>query len=750
MQHKINRWTGYAVLMAAPLGVSADAVRVYDVDDYVQDGLALHFDGIRNAGATADHATDGATWVNIGSLGVAYNATIASSTSDPVNGEWTATGYDFNRKLSSFTNTFAAINTAVDIGKTWTIQLATTIDTKEQAQSQNTGGTPWEYPSYLNTWDGNNANGMWTHNRPGQDPFDQLVGDFSHWTDSFTSGEGIHPSAKMRLVLNSWQGKYVTKMLSAEGHAMFFQGDELPAGAYCTVTKKPDPQRYSWSGAPNLSTNKKTPVRGVYHSVRIYTNTLNAAQVALNRKIDEARFRNEATKGRLPNVVVVGADGTGASEKYCVTGSETFSAPETVVTAKGAFRRYGHVVETWNGATWEGAVTNLSGSCDIDASAAGAAKRITWLWSDILRSYDVDDYVQDGLALHFDGIRNAGATADHATDGATWVNIGSLGSEYNATIESWDATSVNGEWIATGYNFNPSAFNTFAAINAAVDIGSNWTIQIATTVDTAAQTYGYYGDNSTTLQYIYPSYFNTYDGSNANGMWTRNAGVRSKELIGAFNSYFDSFPDGLHASADGGAGRIGIGEWEGKYATLMLSEDGQARFFQDGTLPAAVNCTITKSPGAKRYSWSGSPISTKKTPVRGVYHSVRIYTNALDAAQVALNRKIDEARFRGNCDVTIVNGAIGETGQNGASSFPDGCYNMGDGESWTLTAASIVVDGKRYQPRLTIEMRTGDEWVQSQQFWTESCTVDKTALGSGRIRLTWTWEIKKGLMIVFR
>ncbi len=36
-----------------PLSAMADAVRVYDVDDYVQDGLVLHFDGIRNAGATA-------------------------------------------------------------------------------------------------------------------------------------------------------------------------------------------------------------------------------------------------------------------------------------------------------------------------------------------------------------------------------------------------------------------------------------------------------------------------------------------------------------------------------------------------------------------------------------------------------------------------------------------------------------------------------------------------------------------------
>lgn len=33
--------------------------------------------------------------------------------------------------------------------------------------------------------------------------------------------------------------------------------------------------------------------------------------------------------------------------------------------------------------------------------------------------------------------------------------------------------------------------------------------------------------------------------------------------------------------------------------------------------------------------------------------------------------------------------------------------------------------------------------------WTESYTIDKSALGDDRIRLTWTWEIRNGLIISF-
>ena len=52
------------------------------------------------------------------------------------------------------------------------------------------------------------------------------------------------------------------------------------------------------------------------------------------------------------------------------------------------------------------------------------------------KAFDVGDYVQDGLYLNFDGIRNAGANVDHAPDATTWVNLGTGGASLNATFNS--------------------------------------------------------------------------------------------------------------------------------------------------------------------------------------------------------------------------------------------------------------------------------------------------------------------------
>ena len=47
--------------------------------------------------------------------------------------------------------------------------------------------------------------------------------------------------------------------------------------------------------------------------------------------------------------------------------------------------------------------------------------------------YDADSYVQEGLVLNYDGIRNAGLGQPHSTNATTWVNLGSGGSAYDMT-----------------------------------------------------------------------------------------------------------------------------------------------------------------------------------------------------------------------------------------------------------------------------------------------------------------------------
>ena len=98
---------------------------------------------------------------------------------------------------------------------------------------------------------------------------------------------------------------------------------------------------------------------------------------------------------------------------------------------------------------------------------------------------DTEQYVQDGLLLHYDGIRNAGAKAAHATDANTWVNLGSGGTAYTLT-----RLNGKGVWTEDGYKTaNDDAFWSQQKIS----FPSSYTIQMLVDAKTADQTKGNMG-----------------------------------------------------------------------------------------------------------------------------------------------------------------------------------------------------------------------------------------------------------------
>lgn len=68
--------------------------------------------------------------------------------------------------------------------------------------------------------------------------------------------------------------------------------------------------------------------------------------------------------------------------------------------------------------------------------------------------YEPANYAaQDNLVVNFDGIRNAGKTADHDDNAATWVNLGTAGGDFNATFDYEKSGATASGWAADGYNF---------------------------------------------------------------------------------------------------------------------------------------------------------------------------------------------------------------------------------------------------------------------------------------------------------
>ena len=351
--------------------------------------------------------------------------------------------------------------------------------------------------------------------------------------------------------------------------------------------------------------------------------------------------------------------------------------------------------------------------------------------ADAVRVYDVDDYVQDGLVGHFDAIRNAGADAEHSLTATTWKNL--VGGP-DAEFQYRDGATPDSAWTDTSYFFKEDAMATTVDT---FDLGTNFTVQIATTADPSAQTQSTVGDKQDASRYN--CWFND-NPKNDYGFWTDGSGT---SLVGNFNKL---------KTAPSGNVRPSVANWGGKYVTWMLDGANSLCWtFETQAIPAGTGLTVVSTkPAARKYCWGAEDTNgngSLQAFLTGEYHSVRMYDRVLTEDEIRQNRIVDDARFRGECDVTIVNGAVGETGTNGTSSFADGYYNMGDGESWTLTAESVKVDGKTYQPHLLVETWNGSEWVRSSTAWTDRYTLSKPV--SARVRLTWTWSVPRGLIILF-
>ena len=122
--------------------------------------------------------------------------------------------------------------------------------------------------------------------------------------------------------------------------------------------------------------------------------------------------------------------------------------------------------------------------------------------------------------------------------------------------------------------------------------------------------------------------------------------------------------------------------------------------------------------------------------------AIRMTAGTLAPWQLEYNNAIDHVRFNGN--VTVVNGAVGDTGETGACSVENGVYDVVSG-TWTITAGPVKTGGKTYVPRLTVEEFVDGEWRQVSRELTGSYTV--AAPVESRRRLAWTWEKRPGLLI---
>ncbi|MBR3776264.1 MAG: hypothetical protein IKL02_01540 [Kiritimatiellae bacterium] len=424
-----------------------------------------------------------------------------------------------------------------------------------------------------------------------------------------------------------------------------------------------------------------------------------------------------------------GFEGVEAAGSYMVNGSHTFTATTATSGVFGG-TAVGYKLEKWNRDTkaW-GSVSYGGGNTFAYTNCvANGRMRLTWFWqqSGQVRKYGVGDYIQydrpSTLLAHFDGIKNAGASAAHETSPVEWVNLVAGG--FNLATNKAPAFSQDA-WVADRASYFTSASDDVK--NALAAKSFTLEMMILNPGGQAKDSYeywAYFGNGSKNRQLVVDLREPNSKNPLVQGVQYRESGWNDRSKVTAGS----------------------ITEWNKRQYVAVVCDSAAATTYCDGANQIHRNTGGTLSPSQTGISFGASFDGAWPLYAGSEICAIRMTAGVLEPWQLEYNNAIDQVRFNGN--VTIVNGAVGETGRVGKSSATDGVYDVASG-TWTVTAEDVV-DGRRYKPHLTVETLTDGKWVRTAKLWTDSYTVDKSALDGNRIKLTWTWAIPPGFIITIR
>lgn len=690
---------------------AGDGLVRYDADDYVQYGLVLNYDGIRNAGLGAAHDSAATTWKNLGNGGAAYDMTRYSLvdgawTEGAAQGAWTDTGFTFG------TNSVFNESAEITIPTKRTMQVL--VDAKASDQSSTTAGSSTTIGDVIGCYNGT----YWAYYTLCMRKSGGIENSF--YLNVFNGGATARPA----IYNENHAYDYGTAIVDGND-SVFFSGTTAPWSASSTggttghyKNAGYTPVEYKDAG---LSIGGRYPsqeerFQGTVKFFRFYGRCLTDAEVAWNRVVDDWRYSGTA----VTNVVVastrVDVQANEPDGVYEVSGSYTFTAPESVTVGTLTFAPTGYAIQAWDDAAgcW-GAATEYTGSSYAYTTAAGKV-RLLWRWKTVggirtAADYDVSDYVAGGLTFHLDGIRNVGATEDHAEAPATWVNLGTSGSAGDTTIRNGDAERVV-NWTGKGYRFdgNTRFFGT-------IPYTTTFTLQLLTDAvqndqhnPDSAHMYPFTADNKGFAISTYDTrlYFRTQGND---PVYALGFGIDKSSAIG----YVTAMLDDATKTA-----RIFPG---------VTSSAGGSQTYESMSTEKYTNLTLGGGGSGSGQFWIGT------------INCFRYYDRVLSDDELAQNREVDEARYFGKLAVTNVVASV--SGEETAYKV-EGRY--------TFTAPATVVEkgeAKKVVCYTTEELVDG---VWKNKVWhdvTEDYTYDVATSGGKTIRLTWRGP-RPGLVIVVR
>ena len=700
--------------------------RTFDVGDYVQDGLAVNYDGIRNAGPNAPHDSSAMTWVNCANPGtydmVRYstngtavitgtgnaNATKAWN-NDAAHGSWTDYGFVFNKDACFHQPSSFAIP------KTYTIQSL--VDAKPG--EQNGIGyimCPYDANGWANCCYGMRSSGFNYGNGSPANTFYLVSGSI-----------GKRPAVRGASAIRF---SYMTAIQNVNDGVIFSETEAPWSATYSPDTSYGHAYDSSKTGTAYTYSNgfcigghyprTDEMLKGTIMNYRFYNRCLSDAEVLWNRVVDEARYFG---RGREITVIPV----TNVVESFTIAGVRdyhyaidaegyTFTAPASKTVNGKRHVLSGYTLETWNGSAWDAPASRSGAS--YTATDTNALVRITWQYAEAtgegkLKTYDVGDYVT-GADIHFDGIRNAGASVDHDPNATTWANLGSANMDLVRIKYGYGDL---GGWDGDGYWFTDTP--KFTNYIGRADWPQTYTVQALLDANGADQ-------QRTSELYVYSVSYNRmamaiYPARNDIQLHTQKATAApyGPYLGGTISGYVN-----------------GIVDADAKTAAIFSGTEAPTsgnNFKSYETMDSAVGTS-----GIAIGGYGGNATYDLVGKIR----SLRFYFNkVLTEGELEQNRKVDEYRFFGRYVVTNV--IVAST-----YSYLEGYDKCGPYEvdgSYTFTAPESVTapNGITYDcDGYIVEFQDGIGWTNATAYAGTSYLYNTSA---GTVRLTWRWRASHGL-----
>lgn len=684
---------------------------------YVTDGLVLWYDGVWNAGVGV-HDSLSIVWKD---LSVSGNDAVLSTNGVTTYGTagWTDKAFAFYR------NAWFETLAGQSFGDTLTIQTVGSF-------SQSTPNIcNWPMLFYGSAGGSATLQMYWNNSaNPGRA---YLL------ADSFTGASGGNDSGRP-YITSAWAGRYLTAVLekTASGgrDAWIFEGAEYPTahpGYVAGGTSSADfssGTKWAVGSIPSTIAESERSGRmytGTINAVRIYSRKLSPAEIAQNRAMDEARFFAGS------NSVEIVADPRGFTGRetpgvYAPNGW-TFTSGTATKQANGIeYAPVGYIVETWDNGTetWRVDETSDNATTYTTPVAPFAARRLTWKWAPVsgIRSasdYDVGDYVQGGLVVWLDGIRNTGADQPHDSAATTWADLSSRASTVTF------AANDQSHWTDDGYRFCLGSNNepSYALLTEKLSLGETGTIEMACDVKGSEQ-YSPSGDT-------WPRYVSF----NSDGSTDYDMSVHQWKTEGRCRWKADNW--------SGGGNRANLNApWDGKHAAFVMDI---AKFYsyKSGVVEETQNRTAVKTMPIV-YWMIGNKYNDVKAgnQLTGTMKALRVYNRPLSDAEIAHNYKVDVARFDGVLSVTNVVVAGKYTAYEGLAA---GEYEvLGSG---TFTAGAATDGNGKVRPVVgyTIETWENGAWSEPVSYSGSSYTYTE-GTSPAKVRLMWKWHPDEMLIFI--